>query len=239
MKKFLPLVLFGCLVASVSCKNPYLPGEPVPLFPTPTFTIVPCTPNPSITPTKTPTAALSTATPTPSPTPNPSSSPTPTGTYVCGFATITVQFPTITSTPFPTPVSTIIPYGPILPAPVLPPVTTVTPIPHPTFTPGGYVVRSVAEWQALYGPGSLPPASVDFSSQMILIDLGSNCPCQSFGFLNVCETGAEVDVTVFASSFCNMGCPEPLADQLAAKAVVVPASNLPIVWIYQPGVYEW
>jgi hypothetical protein len=91
----------------------------------------------------------------------------------------------------------------------------------------------VADWQALYGPGSFPPASVDFSSQMILIDLGSMCTCDVFGFSSVCETSTEVDVTVFAGTICNMGCDPSLAEAIGAKAVVVPLSNLPVVWIFQ------
>lgn len=233
MNKYFPVVLLGCLMASVGCVKPLSPFYPGYLTPTPTATLVPSTPSPSVTlsPTKTSTPiAVNTATPTPSSTPIPSATPSPMTTSVCSFATITVPLPTITPISYPTPVGTIIPYGPVS-GPV-PPITA-TPGTF-LYSPPGYVVRSIADWQALYGSGSLPPASVDFSSQMILLYVTENCPCQVLGFTNVCETSTEVDVTVANYTICNLACPPLSQVGYRDVAVVVPISNLPVVWTIGP-----
>jgi hypothetical protein len=109
-------------------------------------------------------------------------------------------------------------------------VGSINPIPN-VDGPLEFVVRSVADWQALYGPGSSPPSSVNFSTQMILIYMAEECTCSYPFFQSVCETGTEVDVTLSVVSNCwSIYCYPVSQYGYGAIAVVVPLSNLPVVW---------
>jgi hypothetical protein len=98
--------------------------------------------------------------------------------------------------------------------------------PTPTYTHslfGGFVLRSLADWQSMYGTGSLPPAGIDFSTQMILINTFPACCSGSTSITNVCETSTEIDLTLYIAPrlLCYTVC-------TGSQSIAIPKSDLPI-----------
>jgi hypothetical protein len=159
--------------------------------------------------------------------PLPISTPTNIPTYVstpgCGFTRVAV------------------------PTPVIPPVSTAytflsvgDPVPG-----NNYVVRNLAQWQSYYGSSSAPTPPVDFSSQMLLINVQAyTLPPPSFGtsVQQVCWTSNEITVSCLLmrgnvpihilQTPVPSPTPTPVVTEYFVTALAVPISSLPVTWVY-------
>ncbi len=181
----------------------------------------PVAPVPGLPPTNTPTQTL-TSTPT----------ATATVTFVstpgCGFSFVTI----------PTPVT-----------PPIPNSEAGLAIGNPV--PGtDYVIRSLSDWQNYYGATSAPTPPVNFSTQMILINVQAYTFSEpipgnpGFGTIpqSVCWTSTEMSVSCLLETYNNpivgpsfpgvTPTPEIVVTQYSVIALVVPVASLPVTWIY-------
>ncbi len=101
------------------------------------------------------------------------------------------------------------------------------------------VIQNTAEWQAFCGissgmisltptPTVVPTPPVNFDSQMLILYTTYVCPLYSLQVTQVCEGPSQITVTannVESCILCNVA-----ADFDYVSALVVPQSNLPVVW---------
>jgi hypothetical protein len=164
---------------------------------------------------------------TPTPTVTVTSTPMNNPTPGCGFTAIQIPSPVITPTAYTF-------YYPGIGNPV----------------PGNkYVIRSLSDWQNYYGGTSLPAPSVNFASQMILINLQNYTAGYSTSPISVCWTSTQVTVSCMSFTytvpipivitpiipFTPVPTATPVPWDPYAIALVVPLSNLPVTWIYTEG----
>jgi hypothetical protein len=119
-----------------------------------------------------------------------------------------------------------------------PPGMTPTPFPPPVFTPGVFtgstrVLKTLADWQALYG-SALPP--VDFNSRMIIQALLNHAFLPTMNITDVCEGSSQVTVSL-TRHVVPHGYATCFAIMMAWDSVAVPQSNLPVVFNVDNEVY--
>lgn len=91
------------------------------------------------------------------------------------------------------------------------------------------IIRSQADWDALYGSSTPPAPPVSFSADMLIIVSNAVCcPSETTSIAQVCEGSSGVSITVSEispSAQCYVVCPGSIL-----SAVAVPNSNLPVTW---------
>ncbi|HXL72667.1 MAG TPA: hypothetical protein VN963_03495 [bacterium] len=113
------------------------------------------------------------------------------------------------------------------------PVTFIGAIPTPTPAPytgsGTYVIQNLTEWQTVFGT-TPPPANVNFATQMIVGGYMNKICNVGPDLLSVCEGSTQIMVMVsnpiYPIVMCN-------TDTTVNEWLVVPQSNLPVVWYMQ------
>jgi hypothetical protein len=177
---------------------------------------------------------------------------------VSGLSPTNTPTPTLTSTPTATSTATIVSTPGCgftvitIPTPVIPLVSSSEAglgIGNPV--PGtDYVIRSLSDWQNYYGSTSAPAPPVNFSTQMILINVQAYTFAEpipgSPGFgtypSKVCWTTSGMTVSCLLETYLVpialpllpgvTPTPEPVVTQYFVIALVVPISSLPVTWIY-------
>lgn len=91
------------------------------------------------------------------------------------------------------------------------------------------IIRTQADWDALYGSSSPPAAPVDFATDMLIIVSNALCcPTLITSITGVCEGAGQVNISV------NERTPEVECYVVCLgstySAVAVPTSNLPVTW---------
>jgi hypothetical protein len=103
-----------------------------------------------------------------------------------------------------------------------------TPTPAPYTAPGTYVIQNLTEWQTAFGT-TPPPANVNFATQMIVGgDMNKICGIGP-DLISVCETATQITVLV-SNPIVSPPC---YVDTGVEEWVIVPQSNLPVVWYMQ------
>ncbi len=143
--------------------------------------------------------------------------------------------PTFTPTPTGTPTATSTPVcyfgAPGLVGAALP--SGANPSAVPQTNPAGgapfTIIRTQADWDALYGTSSPPAAPVDFSTDMLIIVSNALCcPSLITSIAGVCEGAGQVNITV-SERVPAVECYEVCFGS-TYSAVAVPTSNLPVTW---------
>ncbi len=103
---------------------------------------------------------------------------------------------------------------------------------HQTNPVGGapfVIIRSQADWDALYGSSTPPAAPVTFGEDMLIIVSNAVCcPSETTGIAQVCESSSGVSITV-SEIVPPYQCFE-VCYGANLSAVAVPNSNLPVTW---------